>query len=47
MRIWKVDRTNSGSSLKVGFDFKGTEVADSINRDLAKFVGQLLGKSVL
>jgi hypothetical protein len=31
----------------VGFDFKGMEVADSINRELAKFVGRLLGKRVL
>jgi len=47
LRRWTVDRTNSGSSLIVGFNFKGIEVADSINRELAKFAGRLLGRCVL
>jgi hypothetical protein len=42
-----VDRTNTGSSLMVGFDFRGIEVADLVYRELAKFVGRLLGKRLL
>jgi hypothetical protein len=47
LRIWTVDRINSGFCLMVGFNFKVNEVADSVNRELPKFVSRLFGKRVL
>ena len=31
LRIWTVDRINSGFCLMVGFNFKVNEVVDSVN----------------
>jgi hypothetical protein len=41
-----VDRSNSGTCLRVGFDFKGAEVSDSIYREWLD-LGRLLVQHVL